>query len=346
MAQIIIKGVIGKDYTYKQFITDFANARGEQIDLFIDSAGGDVDDGELIQKFIQSKAEQFNSVRNSGAVASIAASIFLALPYEKRFFDMSKGIALIHNPFIGDTNGMDTTANGLKSASDYMLECQNSISKHIVKQTNADSAVIDALMSVNEPLSEAQMVAINFAQIIKFQAVAFYNNNNQNQMKEEEVVKLLEKNNESFLSKIKAMFQPKPKALMVTIADGSMINFPDVADGIDPQVGDKASLESGGAIPDGDVVMADGEVYTFVGGVVTKITEVAPEPMDEPLDEVAALKAEIESLKAAQNKVVFDLKAQIKSQMITIDEKEKIEKGNEQPENRLSSDLKSKFKNK
>jgi ATP-dependent protease ClpP protease subunit len=345
MAQIIIKGVIGKDYTYKQFITDFANARGEQIDLFIDSVGGDVYDGELIQNFVQSKQEQFNSVRNSGDVASIAASIFLALPYEKRFFDMAKGVALIHNPYIGNPTGMDTTSHGLKTASEFMAIEEEKISKFISKQTGADKDVISAMMSVNEPLSESQLTAINFAQIIKFQAVAFYNNN-QNQMKEEEVVKLLEKNNESFLSKIIAMFQPKPKALMVTIADGSMINFPDVADGIEPQVGDKANLESGGAIPDGDLVMANGEVYTLVGGVVTKITEVAPEPMDEPLDEVAALKAEIESLKAAQNKVVFDLKAQIKSQMITIDEKEKIEKGNEAPENRLSSDLKSKFKNK
>jgi hypothetical protein len=240
---------------------------------------------------------------------------------------------------------MDTTAQGLKDASEHMAEVQSAISKFIAKQTNADSLVIDSLMSVNEPLSESQLTAINFAQIIKFQAVAFYNNN-QNQMKKEEVEEVIQSKLDIFLTKVSAMFQPKPKALMVTIADGSMINFPDVADGIEPQVGDKANLESGGAIPDGDLVMANGEVYTLVGGVVTKITEVAPEPMDEPLDEVAALKAELEALKATQNKVVFDLKAQIKSQMLTIEEKEKIEKGNEQPENRLSSDLKSKFKNK
>lgn len=329
MAQIEIKGIIGEQYTYKQFITDFANARGEVIDLLIDSPGGSVQDGEQIQNFILSKQEQFRSVRNSGDVASIAASIFLALPFEKRFFDMAKGVPLIHNPYVGDTTGMDTTANGLKTASEHMAIEEDKICKFIAKQTNSDKDVIGAMMAVNEPLSESQMVAINFANIIKFQAVAFLNT--KQTMKKEEVQELIEKSNESFLDKIKALFAPKAKALMVTIADGTMVNFPDVADGAEPKAGDKITKDDGSALPDGEIILANGDICVVAGGTVS---EIKPAVADETenMDELAKLKAELEALKATQNKVVFDLKAQIKSQMLTIEEQVKAERTSEKTE--------------
>ena len=166
-------------------------------------------------------------------------------------------------------------------------------------------------------------------------------------MKKEEVQELIEKSNESFLGKIKAMFAPRPKALMVTIADGSMVNFPDVADGVAPIVGDKVVKEDGSVIPDGDVIMASGEVFVIVGGVVTEIKpkEADVEVEVEALDEVATLKAELEALKAAKVQSEFDLKAQVKSQMLVIEAKEKDEKKSDEVVSRLSNDFKNKFKN-
>ena len=66
MAIIEIKGIIGVDYTFSQFLTDYSKAGDEQIELVIDSLGGDVTDGELISEFTNSHADRFSMVRNSG----------------------------------------------------------------------------------------------------------------------------------------------------------------------------------------------------------------------------------------------------------------------------------------
>lgn len=172
MAIININGIIGQDYTYKQFITDYANAGDEQIRLLINSPGGYVDDGENIAEFIRQHTTRFDSVMNSGDVASIAASIFLALPFEKRYFDLSKGVALIHNPMFQPNQDESFTADELSQLSDSMLNAEKNIKNFISKQTGADVDVVGALMQINEPLNEAQLQSINFANIIKYQAVA------------------------------------------------------------------------------------------------------------------------------------------------------------------------------
>ena len=131
MTIININGIIGQDYTYKHFITDYANCGAEPIRLFINSPGGYVDDGEAISEFIRTHSDKFASVINSGDVASIAASIFLSLPFEKRYFDLSKGIALIHNPFLNDVDGLDTTATGLQILSSEMSETEKKIKSYL-----------------------------------------------------------------------------------------------------------------------------------------------------------------------------------------------------------------------
>jgi ATP-dependent protease ClpP protease subunit len=286
MATIEIKGEIGTEYTYKQFITDYSNAKGEPISLLINSIGGSVQEGNQIAEFIRSHSENFLRVVNSGHVASIAASIFLALPFEKRFFDLSKGVALIHNP-MSETQGL-LNADELATVSELLRSEQKNIQSYITKQTGADSDVIGALMQINEPLSEAQLQSINFANIIKFQAVAYFNKNNN--MNKQDIEQIIEEKNQSFFEKIKALFVPTFKAIMVTDANGNQIDFPEVPDGGEIKVGDKTSA------PDGEVVMATGETYVIAGGVLTEIKPVA-EPAPAPNAELEAAKAEIASLK-------------------------------------------------
>ena len=175
MAIININGIIGQDYTYKQFITDYANAGSEDIRLLINSPGGYVDEGENIAEFIRQHSTRFLSVANSGDVASIAASIFLALPFEKRFFDLSKGVALIHNPMFQPNQDESFTADELTALSESMTATEKKIKTYIAKQTGADADVVGALMAINEPLNEAQLNSINFANLIKFQPIALIN---------------------------------------------------------------------------------------------------------------------------------------------------------------------------
>lgn len=285
MATIEIKGEIGTEYTYKQFITDYSNAKGEPINLFINSIGGSVQEGNQIAEFIRSHSDSFIRVVNSGHVASIAASIFLALPFEKRFFDLSKGVALIHNP-MSETQGL-LNADELATVSELLRSEQKNIQSYIAKKTGADSDVIGALMQINEPLSEAQLKSINFANIIKFQAVAYFNKNNMNK---QEIEQIIEEKNQSFFERIKALFVPPFKAIMVTDANGNQIEFPEVPDGGEVKVGDKTTA------PDGEVVMATGETYVIAGGVLTEIKP-AVDPAAAPNAELEAAKAEIASIK-------------------------------------------------
>jgi len=325
MAIIEIKGIIGVDYTFSQFLTDYSKAGDEQIELVIDSLGGDVTDGELISEFTNSHSDRFSMVRNSGNVMSIASSIFLALPREKRFFNSELGKFLIHNPYVDPVSfkDIDTTADGLSTVSEALKESENKMAKFYSSQTGADLEVIKNLMAINEPLTTEQIKAINVATIITaptLKAVAFFNPNNNSKMNQQEIENLIDKKNVSIMDTFKAWFKKTTKfvAMFVTDANGVQIEFPDVADGVEPEVGDVAKSADGAEL-NGEVVMATGETYVFEANVLTekrpKAEETEAETETEPT-ELDAMKAKIESLEAELTKSKAEatsFKAQLKS---------------------------------
>lgn len=327
MAIIEIKGIIGVDYTFSQFLTDYSKAGDEQIELVIDSLGGDVTDGELISEFTNSHSDRFSMVRNSGNVMSIASSIFLALPREKRFFNSELGKFLIHNPYVDPVSfkDIDTTADGLSTISEALKESENKMAKFYSSQTGADLEVIKNLMSINEPLTTEQIKAINVATIITaptLKAVAFFNPNNNSKMNQQEIENLIDKKNVSIMDTFKAWFKKTTKfvAMFVTDANGVQIEFPDVADGVEPEVGDVAKSADGTEL-NGEVVMATGETYVFEANVLTEKrpkeeeVETEVETETEPT-ELEAMKAKIESLEAELTKSkaeITSFKAQLKS---------------------------------
>ena len=355
MAQININGIIGEDYSYSNFLTDFANAGSEAIRLQINSVGGGVEDGEAIGSFIASHADRFISVVNTGDVASIAASIFLSLPREKRFFDMSKGIFLIHNPFLDPLSlafsNTDTTAEGMRLIADQLSETETRIAKFIEKQTGTDIDVVRGLMKINQPLTEEQMTALNIGTIYSYQSVAFFKpiTINNNKMTHEELSTKLEENNVSLFSLIKAWMKKTTRfvALLVTDATGAQLEFPDVPDGVDPIVGDVAKYTDG-TVPTGDVVMADGSTVTFDNGTITAIQ--APAEEEAPAgDDMEALKAENETLKAELEALqtekesikaeIIDIKAMIKSQGVPAVPSEAPAEGANTTKTRLLKDI-------
>lgn len=364
MANIEIKGVIGSgigadgvpEYSFKQFISDYALAKGEPVRLFINSVGGDPNESDKIAAFIQANESKFLSVSNSGVVASAAVKPFLALPFEKRFYNIQNGVALMHFPYLPELTGAEFTAELLAEVSEQMKAKGSEMAKFYAKQTGAELSVIEALMAINEPLTESQLESINFAQIVKFKAVAYFNNNNNNNnMKKEEVEELLKTNNQTLMDKIMAIFKPKFKALMLTDANGQQVDFPDTPEGTMPQVGDTVSA------PDGDILMADGSTIVVVGG---KVSEIKPKEEESEVNvELEALKAENAQLKeqlaTAQAKATegetykaqaleyAEVKAQmskIKSQMDAEQKQEGKTPEKEEKESRIGN-LKDKFKN-
>ena len=300
MAKIEIIGVIGQNYFYSDFLTDYANAKQQGlIELHINSLGGSVVEGFAIADFIKLHSADFLSVTNSGNIASIATTIFFALPFEKRTYDINKGFFVIHNPFVPNEAIENTTAQGLSDASEKLKEIEDRMVNDVVKATGADKEAVKALMIVDKPLTIEQIKAFNIANVEELRVVAFFNqDNNKNEMNKNEVEEIVTKANNSMLDTIIALFKKKVVALYVTDAEGNQVNFPDVEDGTELKVGDKAE----GNV-NGDVLLADGRTLVMVDGVIAEIKEkVVEEEPDVELEEAKAKIAELE--KQLQAKVV------------------------------------------
>ena len=312
MAKIEIIGVIGQDYFYSDFLTDYANAKQQGlIELQINSLGGSVVEGFAIADFIKQHSTDFISVTNSGNIASIATTIFFALPFEKRTYDINKGFFVIHSPFVPNEAIENTTAQGLADASEKLQEIEDKILADIVKATGADKEAVKALMVVDKPLTIEQIKAFNIANVEELKVVAFFNQNNINEMNKNEVEEIVSKANESLLDKIKAVFVKKVVALSVTDAEGNLVNFPDVEEGTELKVGDKAE----GNVT-GDVLLADGRTLVMADGVITEIKEKV-EVEETPNEELEALKAENADLKKQLQAKVMALKS-IESKVVAL----------------------------
>ena len=314
MAKIEIIGVIGQDYFYSDFLTDYANAKQQGlIELQINSLGGSVVEGFAIADFIKLHSADFLSVTNSGNIASIATIIFFALPFEKRTYDINKGFFVIHNPFVPNEAIENTTAQGLSDASEKLKEIEDRMVNDVVKATGADKEAVKALMIVDKPLTIEQIKAFNIANVEELRVVAFFNpDNNKNEMNKNEVEEIVSKANESLLDKIKAVFTKKVVALYVTDAEGNQMNFPDVEEGTELKVGDKAE----GNVT-GDVLLADGRTLVMVNGVIAEIKEKEEVIEEEPNVELEALKAENQELKKQLQAKIVALK-NIESKVVAL----------------------------
>ena len=339
---IEIKGEI-TDKTYLDYLVAYSNCGNELINLLIDSEGGLVSAGEKIAQHISYNQDKFNSVKNSGVVASIASTIFLALPYEKRFFDMSKGSALIHFPMLpleGYFNS-DELAQFSKEGKDI----QDRLAKNISKATGADLALITAIMEHNDFMTAEQMKAIKFAQLegvdnpsnISVHAIAKYDYNlKQNEMKEQEVEELIQKKESWFINLIKKV--TGFKAVMVTDATGKQIEFPDVAEGVKPAIGDKSSDES----LNGEVVMAEGDTYVFENGVLKEIKPKAePEQSEGEGEQMITIAQANEMVNVAVAKAIEKAKSEMKSSFVATLQEKEDERQKASTESRISG-----FKNK
>ena len=169
-------------------------------------------------------------------------------------------------------------------------------------------------MIVDKPLTIEQIKAFNIANVEELRVVAFFNqDNNKNEMNKNEVEEIVSKANESLLDKIKAVFTKKIMALSVTDAEGNQVNFPDVEEGTELKVGDKAD----GNV-NGDVLLADGRTLVMVDGVIAKIKEkVVEEEEEAPNVELEALKAENQELKKQLQAKVLALK-NIESKVVAL----------------------------
>lgn len=302
----------------------------------VGSPGGLVDTGNQIYDYLMSlkqKGIKINTITDSyispegeikQGVGSIATKIFLAGD-ERSIVDGHE--FFIHNPWnqpeAGDSNHQAVELASLRQTE---AELRNFYQTH----TKITDVGLKGLMDNETGMNADQAVTLGFAtkkvKTSKVQAFAF----KQNTMSKEKTLgqKIGDILDMALGNKPVASFTPAkqaaaaPVSLDLPLEDGTSITT-DATDPANLMGSNITIMDSTGAsvpAPDGDYELADGTIVTVVGGVVTAVgQEAVPAPGATPApnappapnaqaQEIAALKAELAQLKAAQP---VDVQAQI-----------------------------------
>jgi len=284
-----------------------AQPEATSFTVYIDSDGGVVDTGFEIYNYLKSLKAPIKTI-GSGIVASIATVIFMS--GDIRILRPGTNF-MIHNPLGGIEYG---TANEILSYGEMLKSVQGNLVSFYTKQLNVTEEAIQPLLDHESWLNIDQCMALGFITQNDLPMVArAYINLNDKSMTEKDKSWF-----ETLISSIVNKATAKPAiAMTVTDADGVIIEFPELADGDTPKVGDKANVA--GEPANGTYLVGDIN-HVFENGELIEIMEAG-----DNSEEVAALKAENEALKeqlaTSQNRLevlvsdVTNLKKKITSRL-------------------------------
>lgn len=327
--------------------------QAQSFTVHINSEGGAVDVGFDIYNYLTNLGLPIKTV-GSGLVASIATVIFMS-GSERVLKEGTK--FMIHLPW----GGVDGTADEIESFAKEVRAVEDKLVKFYTEKLNINKEAILPLLKNETWLNDVQTLdlGVTTAKHIQIAAKVYFNSKidkSMSKFNEEEKSWFQEK-----FKSIEALFNSNKesvKALMLQDANGTSLDFADVAEDAMPALGDVATVD--GEPAEGDYVMPSGETYVFAGGVLTEIKPVE----EETNEDVEALKAEnadlleqIEALKKDVSvkeesitnlgKEVKEIKAKITSNF-SVEKKDGKKEGKEERNEAINalSILKEKRKNK
>jgi len=276
------------------------NNEATEIEIHINSRGGDVQEGWAIYDLLKASGKKINTV-GEGKIYSIATVIFLA--GENREI-MPNADGLIHLPHFPEYSLAGRyEADDLVKLAEQLKQDGEKILNLYVEVTKQDKETLKKYMDDETMLSADDMVSLGFAtrKAEPVKAVAYYKSN-KNQMTNEEV-KTLGQKIDGLVENFSRLFGAKNQEL----TDASGAKFKLEKESGEPAVGDKAS-------PDGVYTMSSGKKITVKDGAVTEVTENTSggDEMKALQTENEALKAEIATLKT-QNRAVKDAEIAFKA---------------------------------
>lgn len=256
-----------------------ALTEGEPVVVYINSQGGELDEGFAIHDYLVNLGVPVKTVA-LGMCASIATVIFLAGAEREARCEL-----MIHNPW------SDAAGDGaaMQEHADVLNACEKRLEKFYAAKLGIDEDTVSNLMLAETVITQEQALALGFATKPNDTppAMAMVKNNNQKQIKNET------KMNEKLIPKILRILGFSANgdvlAMEIATADDSMLTV-EREEGT-PQVGDVAS-------PDGEHLMPTGETIVVDDGVITEIREAATELEPEPDEELALANARIVELEA------------------------------------------------
>ena len=275
-AKIFINGVIGEDTTLLDVIRQFKSFDNPTSVLVeISSPGGEVYEGQSIYSYLRNLNIPVTTYAKTAM--SIAATIFMA--GDTRKMD-ENGSFMIHMPSATVSGGSEVLEDLLKELKGLEKEFADFYSKY----TNIDSDSVRRLLQNETFLDAEQAVEMGFATeiAVALKAVAFYDmsedNTNLNKNEMTKIDKILNILGKAFSNEA----ENEITALVLQDANGTEINFPDLAEGEMPQIGDSAEVD--GSPAEGEYVSPEGETWVFVGGALDSIIPSEDASEDAPVD--------------------------------------------------------------
>lgn len=267
-----------------------AQSDSESFIVHINSPGGEVYEGFAIHDYLRSLGKPITT-RIEGLCASIATVI--SLSGDTRVMTENSDF-MIHNPW-GMAGG---ERKDIQKYADELERIEEKLIKFYEAKTNLKEKEIREYMDAETFITPDDALSYGFITevAVVMKAVAMFNKKNNN--KKPKKMSELSKKDKSWIKNLIESFTNKinpPKDLTLQDANGTSIVFPDVEEGQEVAIGDKATVD--GEDANGEYTMTDGSVYVFASGELTAINEAEEEEEEEDnSEEVAELQETIDGL--------------------------------------------------
>ncbi len=231
---------------------------------------------------------------------------------------------MVHNPWGQPPPG---DAAKLQESADQMKTVEEKVAQFYADGTGNTFDKMSELMKKETRMTAEQAKDLGFVTdiITTIKAVAKFKLKN-TAMDTKEINKNIDSKFAELLKKIGLIKGSRAKALTITAADGTVLDFGDQVESVEEIAVDMTATIEGGT-PDGEYVMPDGKTFVFTAGTLTEIKEAEEEDTEEMKQlkaENADLKQQLSDLQEANEKAITDLetevvamKAQVKSDIST-----------------------------
>lgn len=287
-----------------------SNTDAIEIEIAINSEGGDVIEGFAIHDYIQTLKVPVNIIIE-GLCASIATVIALSVPKENRSI-YSNAKIMVHNPYWTPSAPIGMESDELGALAEELEATENQLANFYSAKLGLSIDEVKAMMKSETWLTSSKALEVGFVgniinaksttsrKQLTIKAQIKTNTNMQNEFSKEQK-SWLEAKLSAIENSFKKLFKNKFKNMVLTLQDGSEI-FIDSED--DDLIGKSVFTVADGevttdAAADGDYTLEDGRVVVVAGGVVTELREV---------EDVEALKTELATAKAENENLQNQLK--------------------------------------
>jgi ATP-dependent Clp protease protease subunit len=281
-----------------------SNPEATEIELFINSEGGDVIEGFAIHDYLESLPFPVGCTVE-GLCASIATVFLLSAKKGKRKI-YSNAKIMVHNPYWTPSAPIGMESEELSALASELEATENQLANFYVAKLGLPLDEVKAMMKSETWLTASKALEIGFVDAIVNASIAArkplpikaqINLDMQKEFTAEQKT-WLEAKLSTIENGFKSLFKAKFKNMVVKLQDGNEV-FVDTEDG--DLMGKKVFLMDNGNMtetpaPDGEHVTEDGRTIVVAGGVVTEVKEAEDvEAMKKDLEETKALNAELQN---------------------------------------------------